>query len=226
MPKEYTRQVETPHDSTTLSDIVLHNNFPDGVGLTITATGTDWEAVITKSVRYTGNTSLKLQTRTTGATAGDTILAEQSVPVRRRGRAGGGVLYQFEGSNKVGFIEFGHKLHDNLVLARAAVRYDVANAKWQYLNSVEAWADVTGGAQDLEPDAWHTLYLSVNVKDGEYNYLNSNKNVYSLVGISVFLDTTTEGTHEDLRSVVTAGSSPPGAVHVDTLTTQVEEQDG
>lgn len=226
MPKEYTRQVETPADSTTLSDIVLHNNFPDAVELVITATGTDWEVEVTKDKKYTGHTSLKVKTRTTGATEGDTVLIEQSVPVRRRGRAGGGFLYQFEGSNKIKFLEFGHELHSDLVVAQALVRYDVVNAKWQYYSSTPAWVDVTDGSQDLEPDAWHTFYLSINVKDGEYIYLNSDKEVYSLIDTSVYLDTTTEGTHEDLHMLITAGSSPPGTVHLDTLTTQIEEQDG
>ena len=94
------------------------------------------------------------------------------------------VRWMNENSAVNGFFEWVIRLDDGSQRI-AKVRYDTALAKWQYWTSAGAWADVTGGGQDLDRTAqsagppgvtvaWHEMHLAVDFVNNNYLWLISD----------------------------------------------------
>uniref|UniRef100_A0A6H2A105 Uncharacterized protein n=1 Tax=viral metagenome TaxID=1070528 RepID=A0A6H2A105_9ZZZZ len=103
-------------------------------------------------------------------------------------------------------------VRDGTTVYIARVRYDVANAKWQYNNSLGAWADMTGGAQDLQAgaQAWHYIELGLNFSTGKYGTFKCDNLSIDLSAQS--MQTFTPAT-ENIETLL--GGSPSAAAAID-----------
>lgn len=69
--------------------------------------------------------------------------------------------------------------YEGATLYTASIRYDVANSKWQYLDTADNWQDITDGAALMYDLSWNFIDFSVDL---------ANHTFISLVHDNIFCD--------------------------------------
>jgi hypothetical protein len=217
MGEEFIRRVMILGSVPSLGPVVLFDDM-EGLLKWAKADGAG-DSVIEKSgtVAYNGSYSLHFKSRTTGATAGDVIAAYRKVHQRPGKRYRLELLWMPDSATGVTFTSFEVQIFDGVNVSLVRLRWDIVLAKWQYWNSAGAWADVTGGAQNLQVNQFHRLAFEWDQNSGKYLGMVSDALEVDLSALD-FQQSASAGAQEfDFRVSLIAGSIPPGEVYLDDV---------
>jgi len=175
---------------------------------TKTATG-NGDSVLERStsVAFDALASLHMKSRTTSAAEDDSVMATRTFPIAASKAIKFRVpAWRFEDVDENKYVIFHIEWYDGANYYHAAVRYDVINQAWDYLNSANDWSEVIA-THILAAETWHSLELDIDFVHTSYLRLlvDDRTNVFSstlfytiadavtLAQAIVSLETTTQG---------------------------------
>lgn len=121
---------------------------------------------------YSGDYSLHLKTRTTGAAYGDYLSARRYTHVLPVKKLGVGVVFYAVEWATMSEMEFSLVWTDGSTLHTIRVRY--VGSKWQYFGSASSYHDIPGGSQGIDRLWWHRLHFRVDLNRHKYTQFNCN----------------------------------------------------
>jgi len=164
-------------------DLLWYDDFEENINkwnLTFSGVGANI-ALSTDTARNGGSSAIL----TTGDAIGDYAYMDRFIPYPVLSSIG--FELSFTTNDNLDFIEFTLAFYDGSFLYIARVRYYPATDKFQYVDS-------TGTYQDLISDfplradvhLFHTMKLTIDMKEGKYRYFIINATTKSLEGVDLW----------------------------------------
>jgi len=130
-----------------------HPNYPD--------TEIWWQGIYVLS----GWRSLCVKDGSASPSAGTVAMARRRAPAVVGGDVAVQLSFLFPSASAASYLYFAvlniaH--YDERIVKQLALRYDVANSRWEYLDSSLSYQALEGGDQQLDEGIWHKLILKLN----------------------------------------------------------------
>ena len=193
--------------------LAFFDDFDEAVITNGTGTGTDWVIAWDQGRQLRGNGAMSMKTRATTPAAGDTVTATFNSAFRAANQIVLSTNFNYLSATLVAYITLRLNIYTGVYLINPAIRYDVANTKWQYLDSAGAWQDITGATQNLYATSYHTQAIAIDVTDTDYILAGCDGTTWTLTDISCQVAANTTGRHMEI--IITIETT--GAAQAETL---------
>lgn len=199
MSREYQRESLTLGSLALFGDVLFADDFE---GTTLlwagTGTGADFAVSIATAAAYMRTSGLSMATKTTAPADGDIVTATARLPQTLAKEVTLLAHFKNISDSLVQYVTFGFTGARDDYSFNLGVRYDPTLSKWQRQAPGAGWVDVTGGAFDGNPNAWHRMLLVWDWALEQYVKLVIDEKVIDMSGFS--FDITANGGDLELQA--------------------------
>ncbi|MBA7609566.1 hypothetical protein ES703_16757 [subsurface metagenome] len=215
MSKEYTRRIAILGNVPSHGPFVYFDNFEQLLKWTQYEGIGDAIFELDPTTAYSGNQSLYLKTRTTGATTNDKIGAEillYMTPSRKLNQA---IHFRSPDFTKIKRILFWFTLFDGSNQHYATVQFLPNDPLWQYRDFETAMQDIPDSAYNLLVNAWHRLQLQADLNTHNYISMIVDNHHHNLSTLGYYFGAEDTLTHFKIRIELHTIGSDPCELYID-----------
>ena len=173
MAKEYVQKVVSLGRVPFAEKVLFYEDFSTNRTMIKGGTGTDYIIEISRDA-YVGGYSLRMKTRTTGASAGDSVQVSKYVPTPVSLKASLTVTWMHRSNTLLDSIRFGLQIRKDNYIHEAWVGYFPPESSWYYMDEDGNFAAISGGSQVLHYNTYHLTKLIADFRNEKYVSLRSD----------------------------------------------------
>lgn len=215
MGEEYVRRIMVLGEVPSLGPVLLHDDMEDLLKWVEAGTGGDTVFEKIATVAYNGSASLHMKTRTTGATEGDETTGYRDTFRRPGKRYRLECLFRPDASAQSGYVLFSVAVFDGTTQHNPYIRWDEVNAKWQYRDGADSWADISDGDQNMVEDQFHRFLMEWDENSGKFIRFSCDGLEVDMSAISYYAPASAAEEVLRVDLGLMAGATPPGEVYFD-----------
>ena len=209
MSREYTRRISVVGNVPSHGPFIFFDNFEDLLKWTKYDGPGDSIYELDPTIAYSGNQSLYIKSRTTGAAEDDIIGTRIQLHMTSPKKLNQAMHFRSPAWEKIKKLQFYHTLDDALTLHTPTIQYLPNVPKWQYFDTNNVAQDIPGATYRLLGNAWHRLQLLADLNSDKYISMMIDSRYYDLSAFSLFTDTPGTGMYLDvIINTFTMGAEP------------------
>jgi len=167
------------------ANILLCDDLEGVFNWIVSGTGTDYIAERRAEAAFHGDYGLYLQTRETGAAAGDHVEAYHHLAISSTPLAAASLRFNFYQIPNTRYLDFWFQIWDETGRYTAKVRWDEDADLWKYLDANGVYQAIPGLLREPDPNRWYTIEVEVDALGHLYRRLRVMAQEIDLSSIAI-----------------------------------------
>lgn len=162
MGQEYLRSSIVAGNAQAGKGLILYEDFEGTLAWDKSGTGGDDVLELATDNMFIGKQALHMKTRTTGASAADTIIAERSIPVSPNGILAYNCLFKLPDVSDNQRINFSIYYYDGAAQWYTSMKITPGSPKVEYLNDAGAYQQISEFAFGINDGKWNSVEIVID----------------------------------------------------------------